>query len=96
MSDSLIEQVKRLAEAKAHYARTGSSLRFDELARDKLDFPALLAHMQAQQAVVDAARRATEAFQSVRDTPLEICQCSEDVHDKLMALAAALAAKGSQ
>lgn len=64
MSDSLIEQVKRLAEAQKCGALFEKLTRIETgvyvPTRFYFDFPALLAHMQAQQAVVDAAREVSE------------------------------------
>ena len=74
MSDSLIEQVRKLAEAQREadeterLGRTARGANIDAYSRllmrqrgrvcfiaTEMDAPALLAHMQAQQAVVDAA-----------------------------------------
>lgn len=65
MSDSLIEQVEKLADSQKCgalfdkltriYNGTYASTRF------YFDFPALLAHLERTQAVVDAAREAAAA-----------------------------------
>ena len=63
MSDSLIEQVKRLAEFQERVGvcpgwekHQFSMLLGGTIYRGTIDFPALLAHMQAQQAMVAEAR----------------------------------------
>lgn len=57
MSDSIIAQVKRLAEAQKKWGTTSCFILDANInVRFNVNFPALLAHMQAQQAVVDAAR----------------------------------------
>ena len=78
MSDSLIEQVRKaaLTQKKADVA-TGKVApdltEADAAALDsywaevvKLDFPALLAHLQAHQAVVDAAREYRQVERDIR------------------------------
>lgn len=62
MSDSLIEQVRKMIEAQ------GKSVFAEVAAIDGIDFKRLLAHMQAQQAVVDAARSVLTAL-GVDDVP---------------------------
>ena len=71
MSDSLIEQVKRLAEAQKRVRQDPPRLLSMTWERgigiavpvpEGFDFPALLAQMQAQQAVVDAARKLREGM----------------------------------
>ena len=68
MPDSLIEQVRKAAEAQkkadlsagkaAHDLTEADAAALDKYWEElvKLDFPALLAHMQAQQAMVTEAR----------------------------------------
>ena len=67
MSDSIIEQVKRLAEAQKNLAeaKPDGFSHFPIIravgqlnaAQNDLDAPALLAHLERTQAVVDAARK---------------------------------------
>ena len=58
MSDSLIEQVQKCADLQKKWGTTSCFiLDANTNARFNVDFPALLAHMQAQQAVCDAARK---------------------------------------
>lgn len=99
MSDSLIEQVKRLAQKQGE--AKCPTLSFED-AMDiamnifqgacGIDFPALLAHMQAQQAVVDAARE----LQAVLDEGFGHCphcdgdHAADDQDEVICAKAAAL------
>ena len=66
MSDSLIEQVKRLAEAQegSNYGTVDDSV-FWNLC-DRASFAKLLAHLQAQRAVVDAAREYRQVERDIR------------------------------
>lgn len=64
---SLIEQVRKCADLQKKWGTTSCFiLDANTNARFNVDFPALLAHMQAQQAVVDAAREYRQVERDIR------------------------------
>lgn len=67
MSDSLIEQVQKCADLQKKWGTTSCFiLDANTNARFNVDFPALLAHLEHTQAVVDAAREYRQVERDIR------------------------------